>query len=66
MFNLPLSPYYKNLYDYWDRDFYHSDNCNFWDWVKKEQRADVARDMRPAQWKFKNEQDMLWFILRWS
>jgi len=66
MYCLPMGPYHENLCDYWEHNWHHSDNGNFWDWIKKEYRADVARNMRPEQWKFENEQDMLCFILRWS
>ena len=63
MFYLDLSPYHENLCKFWKEQ---EPAGNFWDWVKKEYNADLVRNRRPEQWKFENEHDMLWFILRWS
>ena len=66
MVYLDLSPYHENLVKYWrsNRDK-HLDQ-DFWGWLKREYGADVARYIRPEQWRFENEKDAVWFMLRWS
>lgn len=52
--------------DYWraNRD-QHLDQ-DFWSWLRGKYKAEVDLSVRPERWKFKNEQDQMWFILRWS
>lgn len=52
--------------DYWraNRD-QHLDQ-DFWSWLKERYKASVDLTRRPERWKFEQEQDMIWFAMRWS
>lgn len=66
MYFLPIMPYHQNLMDYWraNRD-QHLDQ-DFWSWLKERYKASVDLTRRPERWKFEQEQDMIWFAMRWS
>lgn len=66
MVYLDLSPYHENLMKYWKPNRDNHLDQDFWSWVKKEYGAEVYRNQRPELWKFENEQDAMWFALRWS
>ena len=62
---LPLSPYHNNLSVYWQTTD-RGQTENFWTWVEQEYKTKLALQKRPERWKFESEQDMIWFMLRWS
>lgn len=66
MITLPLNPYHKNIRDFWvnHNDLHMTDN--FWVWIKAEYKAEMDFRAIPERWKFENEQDAMWFALRWS
>jgi hypothetical protein len=66
MITLPLSPYHKNLCDYWNTRTDINRIENFWSWIKCEYNADLDLHARPERWKFENEKDAAMFLLRWA
>jgi hypothetical protein len=64
---LPLTPYHQNLCAHWGEDTWtQTPTGNFWAWVEKEYGAELTLWERPERWRFKDEQDMVWFALRWA
>lgn len=64
MIYLPLGPYHNNLCDYWEKNRDKHAGQAFWTWVRQEYGADIARP--PDRWVFRNEQDAMWFAMRWG
>jgi hypothetical protein len=65
----PISPSHKNLSEEWNRFSYFKRleyDDNFWDWVKREQKATMDIHSRPERWIFKTHEDCMMFMLRWS
>lgn len=65
MYYLSLSPYHENLCNYWNASG-RGPKENFWNWVEQDYKVKLALWERPERWMFENEQDMIWFLLRWS
>ena len=65
MYYLPVYPYHDHLCEYW-KDSGRGQRESFWDWVEQEYNTKLTLWERPERWQFENEQDMIWFILRWQ